>query len=113
MLRHCWGSEAFLKLTTDKFNDFLNGIPFKDLPETFSGAHFGHYGAIWKCTSLFASQALPSGSSSGPGVNIMLRIEDRTRLGQWWAGVVRRSSAAGLTFSKDKLVALPGIARRM
>jgi hypothetical protein len=65
------------------------------------------------CTSLFASQVLPSGGTSGPGVDIMLGIEDRAHCGQWWAGVVRRYSAAELTFSKDRLVELSGIAWRM
>jgi hypothetical protein len=43
--------------------------------------HFGHYGAIWKCTSLFESQVLPSGDTSGPGVDILLGIEDRAHFG--------------------------------
>jgi hypothetical protein len=31
-------SEAFVKLTTDNFNDFLKGIFFKDLPKTIRDA---------------------------------------------------------------------------
>jgi hypothetical protein len=37
-LSHYWGSEAFLKLTTDNFNDFLKGISTKDLPKTIRDA---------------------------------------------------------------------------
>jgi hypothetical protein len=72
--------------------------------------HFGHRGAFWECRSKLANEFLPDGFPKmlGSGLN-----DHRTRsdFDGWWWNVVRLYSAANLTFSRDKLPALSGVAR--
>jgi hypothetical protein len=37
-LSHCWGVDKFLKLTEDTFQQLLDGIPLKVLPQSFRDA---------------------------------------------------------------------------
>jgi hypothetical protein len=74
-------------------------------------AHFGRRGAFWECKSTTANDALPNGFPKQLG-NGLLNARVRTQyFAGWWADIVRLYSAASLTFARDKLPALSGIAR--
>jgi hypothetical protein len=73
--------------------------------------HFGNRGAFWECRSKIANEFLPDGFPTrlGSGLN-----DERVRsnFDDWWWNIVRLYSAANLTYSRDKLPALSGVARR-
>ncbi len=75
--------------------------------------HFSDRGAFWECRTTIASEHLPDGYP----VYLVFLLVRRTRefADMWcesmWCDIVRLYSAANLTFGKDKLPALSGIAR--
>ncbi|OBT80157.1 hypothetical protein VF21_00677 [Pseudogymnoascus sp. 05NY08] len=70
--------------------------------------HFGDRGAFWECRSTIASEYLPDGFPRKLGRDLVRR---NRKLQKHWLDIVRLYSAANLTFGKDKLPALSGIAR--
>lgn len=70
--------------------------------------HFGDRGAFWECKTLIASEHLPEGFPR----QLVSPIVRRKGKFEWhWPQIVRIYSAANLTFGKDKLPALSGVAR--
>lgn len=70
--------------------------------------HFGERGAFWECKTLIASEHLPEGFPR----QLVSPIVRREGKFEWhWPQIVQLYSAANLTFGKDKLPALSGIAR--
>ncbi|CAI6339950.1 unnamed protein product [Periconia digitata] len=76
--------------------------------------HIGDRGAFWECESRTASQCLPYAYPS-PEISENSRLKGlaskHTDLVSAWSSIVKIYSAANLTFTKDKLPALSGIAR--
>jgi hypothetical protein len=71
--------------------------------------HFGDRGAFWECGTTIASESLPDGFGKflvRPLVSSKLGLRDS------WRHIVMLYSDANLTYSKDKLPALSGIARK-
>jgi hypothetical protein len=72
--------------------------------------HFGNRGAFWECRKKVANEFLPGGFSwEIRGLN---GDSHRRHFNYWWSKIVSLYSAANLTFSRDKLPALSGVARR-
>ncbi|RYP21679.1 hypothetical protein DL765_002140 [Monosporascus sp. GIB2] len=74
--------------------------------------HFGNRGAFWECRVMTANEFLPDGFPHHLRIGM---ANDRLRkvgFSSWWSEVVSLYSAANLTYSKDKLPALSGIAQR-
>ncbi|KAF7935027.1 uncharacterized protein EAE98_003072 [Botrytis deweyae] len=72
--------------------------------------HFGDRGAFWECRSLIASEFFPDGFTE----SYVRPIVCRRRESGWnwnWCQIVELYSAANLTYGKDKLSALSGIAK--
>lgn len=72
--------------------------------------HFGERGAFWECRTTMASQYLPDGFPK----QLVRPLVRRNEYFKWlyqWPMIVRLYSAANLTFGKDKLPALSGVAR--
>lgn len=72
--------------------------------------HFGERGAFWECRTTLASEYLPDGIPRAL-INPLIR---RNKFFKWlykWPMIVRLYSAGNLTFGKDKLTALAGVAR--
>ncbi|KAF5868230.1 putative heterokaryon incompatibility protein [Botrytis fragariae] len=70
--------------------------------------HFGDRGAFWECRSLIASEFFPDGFRD----KFVKPLVCRTGMLEWkWHQIVKLYSAANLTYGKDKLPALSGIAK--
>ncbi|KAF7956151.1 hypothetical protein EAE96_005071 [Botrytis aclada] len=69
--------------------------------------HFGDRGAFWECRSLIASEFLPDGFDESFVQSLVRRKRNHTSR---WPHIVQLYSAANLTYGKDKLPALSGIA---
>lgn len=70
--------------------------------------HFGDRGAFWECRTTIASEYLPDGFPN----QLVRPLVCREGKFEWlWPLIVQLYSAANLTFGKDKLPALSGIAR--
>lgn len=70
--------------------------------------HFGDRGAFWECRTTIASEYLPDGF---PRQLVSPLVRRKGKFQDLWPQIVRLYSAADLTFGKDKLPALSGIAR--
>lgn len=70
--------------------------------------HFGDRGAFWECRTTFASEDLPDGL---PRQLVAPLVSQRGDFQDLWHEIVRHYSGANLTFAKDKLPALSGVAR--
>ena len=75
--------------------------------------HLGDRGAFWECRHSIANEYLPDGFTERLGTGLLRQMRDLQYLQQWWATVVRLYTSANLTFPRDKLPALSGIARRI
>jgi hypothetical protein len=70
--------------------------------------HFSDRGAFWECRTTIASEFMPDGFPSQL-VSPLVRREGKF---EWvWPQVVRLYSAANLTYGRDKLPAISGVAR--
>ncbi|KFY55224.1 hypothetical protein V497_07112 [Pseudogymnoascus sp. VKM F-4516 (FW-969)] len=70
--------------------------------------HFGNRGALWECKTKIASEYLPDGFPAHLFAPLVIqRGEFQVR----WPQIVSLYSEANLTFGKDKLPALSGVAR--
>jgi hypothetical protein len=70
--------------------------------------HFSDRGAFWECRTLIASEDLPEGF---PRKLVSPLVRRKGEFHWLWPDIARLYSAANLTFGKDKLPALSGIAR--
>lgn len=70
--------------------------------------HFGDRGVFWECRTKIASEYLPDGF---PGQLVRPLVSQRAGFKYLWPQIVRLYSAANITFAKDKLPALSGIAK--
>ncbi|KFY10911.1 hypothetical protein V492_04782 [Pseudogymnoascus sp. VKM F-4246] len=70
--------------------------------------HFGNRGAFWECRTKLASEYLPDGLT---GRLVTTLVMKRKRFKHLWPQIVPMYSEANLTFGKDKLPALSGVAR--
>ncbi|KFY31157.1 hypothetical protein V493_01333 [Pseudogymnoascus sp. VKM F-4281 (FW-2241)] len=70
--------------------------------------HFGDRGAFWECRTKIASEYLPDGY---PNQLVRPLVNRKGNLQDIWLQIVELYSAANLTFGKDKLPALSGVAR--
>lgn len=75
--------------------------------------HLGDRGAFWECRLQIANEHLPDGFTQRLGSGLLQRMGKKEHHQQWWAEVVRLFTKADLTFARDKLPALSGIARRV
>lgn len=71
--------------------------------------HFGNRGAFWECGMTIASESLPDGFGEYLADTLVAR---EVGLRSYWRAIVMQYSEANLTYSKDKLPALSGIARK-
>jgi hypothetical protein len=78
--------------------------------------HTGDYGMFWECAGKVASEMLPD------GLHYLALQESHIRQYQelqrdsylaWWANAIDRYSIAKLTYGRDKLVAISGIAQQI
>lgn len=74
--------------------------------------HFGDRGAFWECKTMTANEFLPDGFEHGLARSNLLG-NSRQHFTSWWKQVVEIYCAADLSFNKDKLPAISGIARRV
>jgi len=70
--------------------------------------HFSDRGAFWECRTTIASEYLPDGF---PSLNVSPLVRREGKFEELWPQIVQLYSATNLTFGKDKLPALSGIAR--
>jgi hypothetical protein len=70
--------------------------------------HFGDRGAFWECRRTIASEYLPHGFPHAFAKTI---VKQKKKFHKLWPQLVQLYSAANLTFGKDKLPALSGVAR--
>jgi hypothetical protein len=70
--------------------------------------HFGDRGAFWECRTTIASEYLPDGF---PRQLVRPLVRRKGKIEWLWPQIVRLYSSANLTFGKDKLPALSGVAR--
>ncbi|KAE9374152.1 HET-domain-containing protein [Stipitochalara longipes BDJ] len=70
--------------------------------------HFGDRGAFWECRTHLASEYFPDGFSN---MLVSPLVKRRGKFEWMWPQIVQLYSAANLTFGKDKLPALSGVAR--
>ena len=75
--------------------------------------HLGDRGAFWECRHKIANEYLPDGFTKRLGSGLLQKMRKLQFLQQWWARVVHLYTSAHLTFARDKLPALSGIARRI
>ena len=75
--------------------------------------HLGDRGAFWECRLKIANEYLPDGFTKMLGSGLLRQMRKLQYLQQWWATVVHLYTSAHLTFERDKLPALSGIARRI
>ncbi|PVH97037.1 HET-domain-containing protein [Periconia macrospinosa] len=77
--------------------------------------HIGDRGAFWECNCDIANEGLPLGIQHP--VHTRLKDQQRSDLGlsvlYRWHHIVKVYSAANLTYTKDKLPALSGVARHL
>jgi hypothetical protein len=74
--------------------------------------HLGYRGALWECAIQVATESLPGGLT----VHGFTMLEDFNKMGnltKWWSEAIKLYSEAKLTYLRDKLPALSGIARRI
>lgn len=70
--------------------------------------HFSDRGAFWECRTMIASEYLPDGFPK----QLVSPLVNRKGKFEWlWPQIVMLYSAANLSFGKDKLPALSGVAR--
>ncbi|KAM3087016.1 hypothetical protein ACMFMG_001125 [Clarireedia jacksonii] len=72
--------------------------------------HFGDRGAFWECRTTIASEFLPDGFPRQL-VSPLVRRNKYSKFENLWRQIVQLYSAGNLTFGKDKLPALSGIAK--
>lgn len=70
--------------------------------------HFGDRGAFWECRTNIASEYLPDGF---PNMLVSPLVRRKGNFEWLWNQIVQLYSAANLTFAKDKLPALSGVAK--
>jgi hypothetical protein len=75
--------------------------------------HLGDRGAFWECRHTIANEYLPDGFTKRLGRGLLRSMTDIEHLQSWWPEIVHRFTKADLTFARDKLPALSGIARRI
>jgi hypothetical protein len=75
--------------------------------------HLGDRGAFWECRHTIANEYLPDGFTKRLGSGLLRTMARTEHLQSWWAEVVRLFTSADLTFARDKLPALSGIAKRI
>lgn len=75
--------------------------------------HLGDRGAFWECRHKIANEYLPDGFTERLGSGLLQQMRKLEFLQGWWADVVHFYTSANLTFARDKLPALSGIARRI
>jgi hypothetical protein len=75
--------------------------------------HLGDRGAFWECRHTIASEYLPDGFTKRLGSGLLKQMRKTEHLQYWWPEVVRLFTGADLTFPRDKLPALSGIAKRI
>lgn len=75
--------------------------------------HLGDRGAFWECRHKIANEFLPDGFTKRLGSGLLQKMKKLEFLQQWWARVVHLYTSANLTFARDKLPALSGIAKRI
>lgn len=75
--------------------------------------HLGDRGAFWECRHTIASECLPDGFTDRLGSGLLRTMRQMEHLQGWWAEVVHLFTGADLTFARDKLPALSGVARRI
>jgi hypothetical protein len=75
--------------------------------------HLGDRGAFWECRHTIANEYLPDGFTKRLGSGLLQTMARTEHLQSWWAEVVRLFTSADLTFARDKLPALSGIAKRI
>lgn len=70
-------------------------------------------GAYWECRSTLASEEIPEGFAFMHHIPIgLVSVRERTEfLEGWWLRLLQTYTAANLTYGKDRLPALAGIAR--
>jgi hypothetical protein len=73
--------------------------------------HFGNRGTLWECASKVATEFLPDGLRAWH-VGMKEEVHKANSTG-WWSQAVVTYSAADITYSRDKLPALSGIAKRI
>lgn len=74
--------------------------------------HFGDRGAFWECKTTTANEFLPDAFEHNLARSNLLG-DRRQNFTSWWKQVVEIYCAADLSFDKDKLPAISGIARRV
>lgn len=70
--------------------------------------HFGDRGAFWECRTAIASEYIPEGF---PDQLVSPLVKREGQFQELWPQIVHLYSGANLTFGKDKLPALSGVAR--
>lgn len=75
--------------------------------------HLGDRGAFWECRHKIVNEYLPDGFTKRLDSGLLQKMGELEFLQQWWHEVVHLYIGAHLTFARDKLPALPGIARRI
>ena len=70
--------------------------------------HFGDRGAFWECRTKIASEYLLDGF---PSMLVSPLVQRKGKFQWLWKQIVQLYSAANLTFGKDKLPVLSGVAR--
>lgn len=75
--------------------------------------HLGDRGAFWECRTTIANEFLPGGFTQALGSGLLKQMNRMEFLQSWWAQVVRLFTGANLTYARDKLPALSGVARRV
>lgn len=75
--------------------------------------HLGDRGAFWECRHKIANEYLPDGFTKRLGSGLLQRMRKLEFLQGWWADVVHLYTSANLTFARDKLPALSGVAKRI
>lgn len=75
--------------------------------------HLGERGAFWECRHTIASEYLPDSFTKRLGSGLLKQMRKTEHLQSWWPQVVRLFTGADLTFPRDKLPALSGVAKRI
>lgn len=74
--------------------------------------HLGDRGVFWECASKLANESLPDGLC-GQTEGLLETFQSYSSLTALWPKIVRIYSAARITFPRDKLPALSGVARHI
>jgi hypothetical protein len=79
--------------------------------------HFGHGSTLWECAGKVATVDLPGGLYANRNATItdfdFDKSGDRASWWTWWSNAIEVYSAAKATYSRDKLLAFSGIAKRI